>query len=205
MSNLFRNILNSIKLPEEDDEEYDEYLNNVEEKESERILKHPYEKSSASFYDDSDSNIKFKKQTSQNNFSNDDIKEDRKDDKRVLQPKSFSERQQSNAKLVPLRNTSTRDFEVCILKPTSFSDCQEICDMLLKGRATVINLEGFDDDLAQRIMDFVSGSVYAINGKLHPISNRIFIVSPDHVDISGDYLEMVNKHGVEAPTLKNDF
>ena len=65
--------------------------------------------------------------------------------------------------------------------------------MLLTGRPTVINLEGFDDKLAQRTMDFISGSVYAINGRLHRISSCIFIISPDTVDISGDYLDMIKK------------
>ena len=111
----------------------------------------------------------------------------------------------TQSKLVPLRSSAARDFEVIIFKPTSFADCQEITDMLLEGRATVINLEGFDDEVAQRVMDFVSGSIYAINGKLHQISTRIFIVSPDHIDISGDYLELVKQNGVEAPTIKRKF
>lgn len=108
------------------------------------------------------------------------------------------------SKVVPIR-TTTRGLEVCIMKPTSFEDSQEICDMLLTGRATVINLEGFDDKLAQRTMDFISGSVYAINGKLHRISNAIFIVSPDTVDISGDYLDLIQESGFEPPTFHSKF
>jgi cell division inhibitor SepF len=92
------------------------------------------------------------------------------------------ERTASN-KVVPIRTTA-KGFEVCIMKPTSFEDSQDICDMLMSGRAAVINLEGFDVDIAQRIMDFISGAVYALNGKLHQISSYIFIISPDTVDIS---------------------
>lgn len=110
----------------------------------------------------------------------------------------------SASKVVPIR-TTTKGLEVCIMKPTSFEDSQEICDMLLSGRATVINLEGFDDKLAQRTMDFISGSVYAINGKLHRISNCIFIVSPDTVDISGDYLDIIQESGFEPPTFHSQF
>jgi len=110
----------------------------------------------------------------------------------------------SNGKVVPIRTTS-KGFEVCIIKPTSFEDSQVICDMLLTGRATIINLEGFDDKLAQRTMDFVSGSVYAINGRLHRISSCIFIVSPDTVDISGDYLDMIREDGFEPPTFNTKF
>jgi cell division inhibitor SepF len=110
----------------------------------------------------------------------------------------------SSSKVVPIR-TTPKGLEVCIMKPTSFEDSQIICDMLLTGRATVINLEGFDDKLAQRTMDFVSGSVYAISGKLHRISSCIFIVSPDNVDISGDYLDMIKDDNFDPPTFNSKF
>ncbi len=107
-------------------------------------------------------------------------------------------------KVVPIRTTS-KGLEVCIMKPSSFEDSQDICDMLLGGRAAVVNLEGFDPLDAQRIMDFISGCVYAINGKLHQISKYIFIFSPDSIDISGDYLEFMPDEGFEVPTLNKDF
>ena len=110
----------------------------------------------------------------------------------------------SSSKVVPIRS-SVKGFEVSIMKPTIFEDSQEICDLLISGRVTVINLEGFDIDIAQRIMDFVSGCVYAINGKLHQISNYIFIVTPENVDISGDYLELLESNGFEVPTLNKEF
>lgn len=109
-----------------------------------------------------------------------------------------------NDKVVPIRATA-KGFEVSIMKPTSFEDSQDICDLLMSGRVAVINLEGFDIDLAQRIMDFVSGCVYAVNGKLHQISNYIFIVTPDNVDISGDYLDLLESNGFEVPTLNKEF
>ena len=96
----------------------------------------------------------------------------------------------SNNKIVPIRTTQ-KGMEVCIMKPVSFEDSQDICDMLLSGTAAVVNLEGFDPDDAQRIMDFISGCVYAIGGKLHQISKYIFIFSPDTIDISGDYQDLV--------------
>ncbi len=89
-----------------------------------------------------------------------------------------------------------------VMKPTSFEDSQDICDVLLAGKATIINLEGFNVELAQRVMDFVSGAVYAANGKLRQISSYIFIISPENVDISGDYFDMIKQqNGFEVPTL----
>ena len=120
------------------------------------------------------------------------------------EPKKKGRAMERNSKVVPIRTTS-KGLEVCIMKPTSFEDSQLICDMLLSGRATVINLEGFDDKMAQRTMDFVSGCVYAINGRLHRISSCIFIVSPDTVDISGDYLDMIKDDGFDPPTFNTKF
>lgn len=112
------------------------------------------------------------------------------------------ERTASASRVVPLRSASaSRAFEVSIMKPTRFDDSQDICDMLVAERATVVNLEGIDLALAQRIMDFISGAVYALNGKIHQVSNLIFIISPENVDISGDYLSYVEQNGFEVPTL----
>lgn len=112
------------------------------------------------------------------------------------------ERVVGGSRVVPLRSASAaRALEVSIMKPTRFDDSQDICDMLLDERATVVNLEGIDLALAQRIMDFIAGAVYALNGKIHQISSLIFIVSPENVDISGDYLSYVEQNGFEVPTL----
>ena len=75
---------------------------------------------------------------------------------------------------------------VSIQKPNSFEDSEVICDMLLKGQAVVVNLEGFNPHDAQRIMDFLSGCIYAMDGKLNQIAKYIFLFSPDNVDVSGD-------------------
>lgn len=113
-----------------------------------------------------------------------------------------AERIQTSGRVVPLRSVSaSRMLEVSIMKPTRFDDSQDICDMLVNERATVVNLEGLDLALAQRIMDFISGAVYSLNGKIHQISNLIFIISPESVDISGDYLSYVEQNGFEVPTL----
>ncbi|MBH1940882.1 cell division protein SepF [Mobilitalea sibirica] len=185
MSNIFKNFLNSMKLTE-DDEDYEDYLN--EEAEKEVIKAKRYERKSKELYDEAP-----KSQAPVSPGTND------------LKKERMSRMERSSAsKVVPIR-TTPKGLEVCIMKPTSFEDSQVICDMLLTGRATVINLEGFDDKLAQRTMDFISGSVYAINGKLHRISNCIFIVSPDTVDISGDYLDIIQDSGFEPPTIHSKF
>ena len=80
-----------------------------------------------------------------------------------------------------------------MIKPTSVEeDGREITDTLLANRTVVLNLEGLDMDVAQRIIDFTSGSCYAISGNLQKISHYIFIVTPSSVDISGDMQDVFN-------------
>jgi cell division inhibitor SepF len=83
-------------------------------------------------------------------------------------------------------------MEVCVIKPTSVEDAREITETLLNGRTVVLNVEGLDMDIAQRIIDFTSGSCFAISGNLQKISNYIFIITPANVDISGDFQSLVD-------------
>lgn len=114
------------------------------------------------------------------------------------------DRAMSSNKVVPIKS-SAKNLEVCILKPTAFADSQQVCDMLLSGRAAVVNLEGFDTTEAQRIMDFISGCVYAVSGRLHQISRYIFIFSPESIDISGDYLDLLPVEGFGVPIINKEF
>lgn len=96
-------------------------------------------------------------------------------------------------KVVPMRNRKNAGgMEVCVIKPTSVDDAREITDTLLSGRAVILNMEGIHFELAQRIIDFTSGSCYSINGNLRKVSNYIFIITPETVDISGDFQELLD-------------
>ena len=95
----------------------------------------------------------------------------------------------SSSKITPMRSgrkASSVSMEVCVIKPTSFEDAREISETLLADRTVILNMEGMDLGLAQRIIDFTSGCCYAIDGNLQKISNYIFIITPASVDISGD-------------------
>ncbi len=206
MANLFKNILDSLKLTDDDDlDDYDDYVSELEEKERKKAERQEQRQA-----------VRQEKKTfsSQRSLVSEEVPASNPSrlsstsgttDFADLR-KERSQRIEKNnvSKVVPIRSPQ-KGLEVCIMKPTSFEDSQDICDMLLSGRAAVINLEGFDVDLAQRVMDFVSGAVYALNGKLHQISSYIFIISPDSVDISGDYLDLIRQNGFEVPTLNKDF
>lgn len=98
----------------------------------------------------------------------------------------------STNKITPIKQPASRrvagrsGMEVCVIKPVSVEDSREITETLLADRTVVLNLEGLDVDIAQRIIDFTSGSCFAIQGSLQKISRYIFIITPSSVDISGD-------------------
>lgn len=98
-------------------------------------------------------------------------------------------------KVTPIRSVKRAPgpgMEVCVIKPTSVDDAREITETLLNNQTVVLNLENLDVEIAQRIIDFASGSIYAISGNLQKISNYIFIITPACVDISGDFQEIVS-------------
>ena len=97
-------------------------------------------------------------------------------------------------KVTPLRQTKKvgAGMEVCVIKPNTVEDAREITETLLANRTVVLNLEGLDVDIAQRIIDFTSGSCFAISGNLQTISHYIFIITPASVDISGDFQDILS-------------
>lgn len=112
-----------------------------------------------------------------------------------------------NNKVTPMRQPARRSnvsMEVCVIKPTSVDDAREITETLLSGRTVILNLEGLDLEVAQRIIDFTSGATFAINGNLQKISNYIFLVTPTNVDISGDLQDLLNT-SFDASSMRSRF
>ncbi len=113
------------------------------------------------------------------------------EDKKVSSIKEKSVK--TTPKVTPMRpRKQGNGMEVCVIKPNSVEDSREITETLLMNRTVVLNVEGLDLEIAQRIIDFTSGSCFAISGNLQKISNYIFIITPPNVDISGDFLNIVD-------------
>ena len=100
----------------------------------------------------------------------------------------------SSSKVVPMK----RSMEVSLVKPTSIEDSREICDYLLAGKAVVLNMEGIHTEVAQRIIDFTSGAPYSMNGNLQKISNYIFIATPETVELSGDFQDLLSNGAFDS-------
>lgn len=116
------------------------------------------------------------------------------------EPKSF----RSASKVSSIRSQSglRNDMEVTVIRPTTMENTREIADTLLANCTVVLNLEGIDVDLAQRIIDFAGGTCYAIGGSLQKVSSYIFILTPSNVEISGDIQDILNG-GI--PAIRSNF
>ena len=108
--------------------------------------------------------------------------------------RSFTSKPQQKGK------NMSNGMEVCVIKPTGVDDSREIIDTLLSNRTVLLNMEGLDVDIAQRILDYASGATYAIDGNLQKISHYIFIITPASVDVSGDFSTVLNE-SFDVPQL----
>lgn len=178
-------FLNAMKLNDDYDE--DDYLDDEidEDFEEDRQPKKHFFKKNDEYEDDFQDDFKIKeprkpKTTTQKTSSPDRVKQ--------VKPQPSVP---TSSKVSPMRPRKNSGMEVCVIKPKSMEDAREITETLLGGCMVVLNLEGLDLDIAQRIIDFSSGSCYAINGTLQKISGYIFIVTPSTVDVSGDIQEIL--------------
>ncbi|MDD4493378.1 MAG: cell division protein SepF, partial [Eubacteriales bacterium] len=90
---------------------------------------------------------------------------------------------------------TTTNFKVVILNPQNFEQARDITDNLKNNKPVVVNVEGLEKNLAQRIVDFLSGSVYALNGNIQKVANCIFLIAPQNVDIQGGIKEDFDEKG----------
>lgn len=103
-----------------------------------------------------------------------------------VRPKVASRNTRSN-KVIPIR----KDHEVTMYKPTSVEESRLVVDSLKEGKTVVLNLEDVRTPIAQRIVDFICGAAYDMEGNLQSISDTIFIVTPSNVGLSGEFTDLL--------------
>ncbi|MCR1839051.1 cell division protein SepF [Murimonas intestini] len=191
-------FLNAMKLNDDDDFDDDDFLDDdiEDEYEEERPKKRL-----------------FKKLEEEEEYDDDDYEYDEPVRKSKQQPKQQQPKMRpvkmssttTSSKVSPMRpRKASGGMEVCVIKPRSMEDAREITETLLANCTVVLNMEGLDLDIAQRIIDFSSGSCYAISGNLQKVSNYIFIITPASVDISGDVQEILTG-AFDVPAIHTSF
>jgi len=106
-----------------------------------------------------------------------------------------------------MASSSSRDnviasykMKVIVIEPKSFDDAQQVANCLREKRPVVINFENTETEAAKRIIDFISGTTYALNGEIKKVGKNVFLCAPSNVNVS--YTEE-NKHMIsDMPWLK---
>ena len=184
MANIFDKFLDSMKLYDDAEDEEEELTEEApaEEEEYEEEPEPEPAKPRKSF------------------FSRRQPREEEREEEEEAEEPAVVERPRparNYARTAPMRTAPARaGMEVNMIRPTSMDDARDICDMLLSGRAVVINLEGVQVDLAQRIIDFSSGACYSIDGNLQKISSYIFIITPSNIELTGEFQSMTGGNAV---------
>lgn len=191
-------FLDAIRLNDdfEDDEDFFDEEDEITDAEK---PKHRFFKKLEDTYDDDDDNddasetlegksaAEKEKAPKKNPFTEKFFKSEKAD----KQPSSKN----TSSKITPMRNRKSNNqgsMEVCVIKPTNMEDAREIADTLLDRCTVILNLEGIDVEMAQRIIDFSCGCCYAISGNLQKVSSYIFILTPANVEITGDFQEILS-------------
>lgn len=91
---------------------------------------------------------------------------------------------------------ATTQLEVAVLQPQSYEDSREIADRLKSKKAVVINLEELQKEDAVKVLDFVSGVVYALEGDIQKVSSGIFLIAPYNVNIASDVRDELKSTGI---------
>ena len=101
------------------------------------------------------------------------------------------------------RETSTvtnMKMKVIVIEPKTFDDAQQVANNLREKKPVVINFEKTEADDAKRIIDFISGTTYALNGEIKKVGHNVFLCAPSNVNVS--YTEEEKKVSAEMPWLK---
>ncbi|QYR20073.1 cell division protein SepF [Paenibacillus sp. sptzw28] len=108
-----------------------------------------------------------------------------------VETSSFEARKQTTKGSNVVSIHSQKNVRVILNEPRSYDEAQEIADHLRSRRSVVVNLQRVRTDLAVRIVDFLSGTVYALNGSISKLGPNIFLCTPDTVEIQGTITDIL--------------
>ena len=98
----------------------------------------------------------------------------------------------------------TQQIKMVISQPTTFEQSEEICNFLKEKKSVIVNLEYVNKDVAIRIVDFISGGVFALDGHIQKVSNSIFLIAPYNYEITNEMAREEIKNRLSVSWLKNN-
>lgn len=131
-------------------------------------------------------------------LENEDELEDKRakdDEEEDLEPLVTSSRR---AKVVNINNITAKSnlTKISIIKPVEFDEATNICDNLKDRQIVVVNTTLLDTKTAQRLLDFISGSSYALNGELQEVEKGVYILTPSNVEVSNELKSELSTKGI---------
>lgn len=123
------------------------------------------------------------------------------DDEEMVQNNALREEEESryssfHRKGQVVKLHSQRQVKVVVAEPKVFEEVQGIADNLKNRCPVIINLEQADAELARRVVDFVSGAAYALNGSMQKVGSGIFLFVPSNMDISNELRDQLREKGM---------
>jgi cell division inhibitor SepF len=112
------------------------------------------------------------------------------------------ERETTGKKSKVIGMPGMQQVKVIISQPSSFEQSQEICEHLKDKKSIIVNLEYVNKDVARRIIDFISGAVYGLDGNIQKISNSIFLVAPFNYEITNEMMKEDIKSKLSVSWIK---
>lgn len=113
---------------------------------------------------------------------------------RAFEPEKDNNRQVMS--LMSSKNNSTtvqREQKIMVFDPSVFSDVKNIGKMILNGRAVIVNFRKMDENQIHRVIDFLSGLIFAVNGNMQRIGEKIFLCTPKNFKIEGDLSNLTGR------------
>ena len=141
-------------------------------------------------------------QAEQEDYEDEDVYDyENEDEEEVEDKKIFGRR---NNKVVNMPQSQSQAIKMVISQPTNFEQSDEICSFLKEKKSVIVNLEYVNKDVARRIVDFISGGVYALDGYIQKVSNSIFLVAPSNYEITNEMAREEIKNKLSVSWLKNN-
>lgn len=117
-------------------------------------------------------------------YEEDEEYENEEEESDSVEPVITNKKVQNNSKVVNI-HTST-SVKVTITKPADYEEAMEICDALKNRRIVLVNTTLLEIKIAQRLLDFISGSCYALGGEVQQVEKGVYLLSPSNVEVTNE-------------------
>lgn len=99
-----------------------------------------------------------------------------------------------NSKVLSIH--SSQSTKIVIIKPTNYNEAVEICDNLKNRKVCLINMSNIESSIAQRLLDFIAGASYALDGVLEQVNTGVYVLSPSNIEVSNELKTELKSKGI---------